>query len=123
MMVWPVSESRLAVGSSQIRNRGYRPARASATRCCIPPLSSRGRRRSAAEPDLVEHPPGPPLRLASRDPAYQQSDGDVFEDGDRRDQVVLLEHHAHQRGTPTASGPCSRYAQRLPKISISPRSG
>ena len=88
--------SRFDSGSSRSRRRGSgASARASATRCCMPPEisltrrgSSPGRRTSAStSATRAAHP----LR---RPAARLEPEGDVLADREVREERVVLEHHA-----------------------------
>ena len=78
------------------RPRGSRTsARPSATRCCWPPESSRGRRSSRCVD--VEHLAPPPCTFVSisalRQLAHLQREGEVLVDRLLRVERVVLEHH------------------------------
>ena len=94
MTASPLAWSSAAVGSSHTTRRGsWMSARAMATRCCSPPDSWRGGRRCGCRDRGGRAAPWPFDRLL-RPPGRQERHGDVLRGGQRRQQVVLLEHEA-----------------------------
>ncbi len=90
----PVVESRLAVGSSaRISAGAVTIARAMATRCCCPPLSSPGR-RSARSPSPTSSRMRQHLlpALPGGQPLEEQHVVDVLEGRQDGDEIVLLEN-------------------------------
>ena len=88
--------SRLESGSSSSSTSGrITSARASATRCCWPPDSWRGRRsREALEPHEPQGLVDARGDLGLRQLAHLEAEGDVLGDRHVREQRVALEHHA-----------------------------
>ena len=95
-MFRPVSPSRDAVGSSNIRISGWLTmARAIATRCCSPPLNlTGGKPRPALQADDFEVAQRLVHRLIPVTPFQDQRNRHVFERRQSRKQVIVLEHEA-----------------------------
>ena len=87
--------SRFDRGSSISRTLGSRTsARPSATRCCWPPDSSRGRRSSSSPSPSVSDVLGhAPVDLGARQPPSPQAERHVVAHRHLRIQRVVLEHH------------------------------
>ena len=109
----PVSASRLPVGSSAKTISGsVAKARAMATRCCSPPDSWRGVCAGArGEADAVQPVGGAFARVGATGQFQRQQD--VFQRGQRRQQLERLEHEADAAGAQAGAGVLVEIAEAL----------
>ena len=107
--------SRFPVGSSARISAGSPTiARATATRCCSPPLDTLGPVAAAArEPDALERLADPSAHEARRKPEHLERDRDVVEHGPAGDELEVLEdERRYCAAGPGPTRPVSRAMSR-----------